>query len=72
MAQGAVDRQLEDFPAGSVVVDVEGVEEGGWNLRIDVDGQVVIREHFNEWHRVERRRACLTLRLARLPNREAA
>jgi len=33
---------------------------GGWNLSVEIDGHVVAREHYDDWHRVERRRALLT------------
>ncbi len=33
---------------------VERLEAGGWEVRIEVNGQVVTRRHHDDWHRVER------------------
>jgi hypothetical protein len=38
---------------------------GGWDLAVEIDGRMVVREHYDDWHRVERRRALLRGRLIR-------
>jgi hypothetical protein len=32
---------------------------GGWDLSVEIDGRMVVREHYDDWHHVERRRALL-------------
>ena len=53
-------------------IRVDLTRGGGWDLRVEAEGQVITTEHFSDWHRLERRRACLTLRLAQLPSEDAA
>lgn len=45
-------------------VRVQPADQGGWNLRVEIDGRVIAVEHFTDWHRVERRRASLELEMA--------
>lgn len=44
---------------GPTRVSVALAEEGGWLLLVERDGQVVATEHYDDWHRVERRRRLL-------------
>src|SRR3989304_9047905 len=42
-------------------ISVSPVTEGGWTLVIERDGRLIATEHFTDWHRVERRLACLEI-----------
>jgi hypothetical protein len=67
----SIDRRVGSIPETSTI-HVELAGGGGWNLRVEVDGQVMTTEHFSDWHRLERRRACLALHVTSLGRRAAA
>jgi hypothetical protein len=71
MSESSIDVGLKPVPRVSTI-RVDPARGGGWDLRIESNGQVITTEHFSDWHRVERRRACLRLRLAQQPSKEAA
>ena len=43
------------------VVHVSCPPSGGWDIRIEREGEAPALEHYSDWHRVERRRAILAL-----------
>jgi hypothetical protein len=51
---------VSDRASDSVRVSACGA--GGWDIIVEVKGRPVRREHCNDWHRVERRRAFLRAR----------
>lgn len=71
MSWSSIDGGLKHVPHVSTI-RVDPARGGGWDLRIETDGQVITTEHFSDWHRLERRRACVALRLAQPPSEEAA
>jgi hypothetical protein len=71
MSWSSIDVGLKHVPRVSTIC-VHPARGGGWDLRIEADGQVITTEHFSDWHRLERRRACLTQRLPQPPSEEAA
>lgn len=42
-----------------MAVRVRSGRDHGWDLQVEIDGRVVHRESFTDWHRLERRRAWL-------------
>lgn len=43
------------------VVLVSESANGGWDVRIEHEGDAPVIEHYSDWHRLERRRAILAL-----------
>ena len=46
-------------------VHVTLAEVDGWDIRVEINGCVVLTEHCSDWHRVERCQAALATDLAR-------
>jgi hypothetical protein len=52
----------EHIPATHApVVQVSESANGGWDVRIEHEGEAPLIEHYSDWHRLERRRAILAL-----------
>ena len=43
------------------LVQVSESADGGWDIRIEREGRAPVIEHYEDWHRLERRRAILAL-----------
>lgn len=52
----AVSPTPADIDQHVTTIRVQHVDQGGWDLHVEVDGKLTSTEHFTDWHRVERRR----------------
>lgn len=50
-----------DLDQSIATIRVRASEQGGWDVRVEREGQPSIVEHYTDWHRVERRRAILEI-----------
>ena len=56
---------LTAAPPRRLEVQIAPTPEGGWDVSATVDGRTVQTRHCNEWHRAERTRRLMQLRLGR-------